>query len=77
MQGGKEQQWSQVLRFYLIAIVAICLVLARMAFPQMVFDYTSLMLFGIACAAVLLHRIIRDLPTLKRFKVMEAEFEFS
>ena len=58
---------------YVVAAVASGLVVARMIWPDIQFDATSLALFGIAALALLLP----NLPPLKKLKLgsFEAEFE--
>src|SRR3569623_2273818 len=62
--------------FETVSLAAILLILARMFFPALVFDSTSLILFAIAAVAFLLPRLLGLLPPLKKAKYGDFEVEF-
>lgn len=61
---------------YVVAFLAAGIIAARMKWPLLVFDNTSLILFAIAAIAVFIPILFRILPPLKKFKFGDYEFEF-
>jgi uncharacterized protein YutE (UPF0331/DUF86 family) len=61
---------------YVVALLAAGVIAARMKWPSLIFDNTSLILFAIGSISILLPFLFRGLPPLKRFKFGEYEIEF-